>query len=106
VLEELEASGAEYDVVAAASRLRVPYLTIHGELDEAVAAQEARRLGDAAGSAEKRISIVSRAGHTFGAAHPWAGPTAAWEQAVGETADWFVRHLGAQLRDQAGSEPM
>ena len=85
-------------MIAAATRLRIPYLVVHGELDEAVAAEEARRLFEAAGAGEKRISVVPRAGHTFGAAHPWAGPPGPWEQAVGETADWFVRHLAPGSR--------
>jgi dienelactone hydrolase len=106
VLEDVEASAREYDVLAAASRLRVPYLVIHGQLDEAVAATEARRLFQATGSAERRVTIVPRTGHTFGSVHPWAGPNPAWDAVVGETAGWFVGHLGAQLRDQAGNASM
>lgn len=93
VLEDLEASRDEYDLRAAAGRITVPWLVAHGEQDEAVKAEAADRLGEWAGSAETRVLKVPNTGHTFGAVHPWAGPTPAWEKAVAETAAWFLRSL-------------
>jgi dienelactone hydrolase len=93
VLEDLEASRAEYDLEAAAGRLRAPLLAIHGEQDEAVDPGDSARLVRWSGSSEKRLLVIPGTGHTFGAAHPWNGGSRAWELAVAETAEWFGRTL-------------
>ncbi|MCA9751273.1 MAG: alpha/beta hydrolase, partial [Gemmatimonadetes bacterium] len=93
VLDDLEANRAAYDVLAAATRLRVPYLAIHGEVDEAVDVRAMEQLLGAAGSEDKLALLVPRTGHTFGAVHPWAGPTPAWERVVEESVAWFRRTL-------------
>ncbi|MFN8180113.1 MAG: prolyl oligopeptidase family serine peptidase [bacterium] len=93
VLEDLEASRAEYDLEAACRALRAPLLVVHGELDDAVDPEDAERLVAWAGSPEKRLLRIPRTGHTFGAAHPWGGPPDAWGQAVDATADWLTTYL-------------
>lgn len=93
VLDDLEANAAAYDVEAACRTLTVPFLALHGELDEAVDPSESERLHGWCGSAVKELRRVPRTGHTFGAVHPWAGPTPAWERVAGATADWFDAHL-------------
>jgi pimeloyl-ACP methyl ester carboxylesterase len=93
VLEDLERSRGEYDLEAAARRLAAPLLLIHGQVDEAVDPGESERLLAWAAPAEKRLLRIARAGHTFGAVHPWAGPTPAWEEAVGATVEWLAAHL-------------
>jgi dipeptidyl aminopeptidase/acylaminoacyl peptidase len=95
VLDDLEASRDEYDLRAACASVRVPLLVAHGEQDEAVDPEAAGNLVEWAGSAEKRLLRLPNTGHTFGAVHPWAGPTPAWERVVAETGDWFARWLGA-----------
>jgi uncharacterized protein len=94
VLDDLEANREKYDLEAACRRLRVPLLCVHGEQDEAVDPASAGTLVDWAASAEKRVLRVPNTGHTFGAVHPWAGPTRAWEKAVDATEEWFRTHLG------------
>ena len=93
VLDDLEAHRAEYDLEAACARLRSPFLALHGDLDEAVDPGDAERLHAWCGSAVKQVRRVPRTGHTFGAVHPWAGPTPAWERVVAATAEWFEAHL-------------
>ena len=95
VLDDLEASRDEYDLCAACERLRAPLLVAHGEQDEAVGAEAAGNLVEWAATKEKRLLRIPNTGHTFGAVHPWAGPTPAWEKVVAETGDWFARWLGA-----------
>jgi dienelactone hydrolase len=94
VLDDLEASRAEYDLEQACRNLRAPLLVVHGALDEAVDPEEARLLHEWSGSPSRELLIVPRTGHTFGAVHPWAGPTPAWERVAAATADWFLTHLG------------
>jgi dipeptidyl aminopeptidase/acylaminoacyl peptidase len=95
VLEDLEANAEEYDLEAACRRITAPFLVVHGELDEAVDTEDARKLHAWAGAEDKELVIVPKTGHTFGAAHPWQGPTPAWETAVTATSKWFSRWLAA-----------
>lgn len=93
VLEDREANREAYDLEKACRRIRVPVLAIHGERDEAVEVESATRIVEWAASEQKRELRIANTGHTFGCVHPWAGSTAAWETAVGASADWFQAHL-------------
>ncbi len=95
VLEDLEARREEYDLRRAAGAIRAPCLFLHGARDEAVDPGDSRVLHEACGAAEKRIEILEGAGHTFGAVHPWAGPTPAWERVVEASEAWFTRALAS-----------
>ena len=93
VLEDGERNRDAYDVRAASQRIRAPLLAVHGERDEAVDVQSATDIVEWAASAEKRALVIPATGHTFGAVHPWAGPTPAWEEAVAASSEWFRAHL-------------
>jgi alpha-beta hydrolase superfamily lysophospholipase len=94
-LDDLEANAAgSLDVLAAAGRVRVPWLIVHGVEDESVPAREARHLARASGSPRTELLLVPGAGHTFGARHPWAGSTPALEEAVQRTARFLSGTLG------------
>jgi dipeptidyl aminopeptidase/acylaminoacyl peptidase len=93
VLEDLEAHRDEYDLRKACSKLAAPALFIHGERDESVDPEDSRRLYEWCASREKKLEIIPKSGHTFGAVHPWAGPTTAWETACRLSGDWFARWL-------------
>ncbi|HEU4588447.1 MAG TPA: alpha/beta fold hydrolase [Gemmatimonadales bacterium] len=92
VLDDIEqnATGA-LDIGAAASRIGVPWLIVHGSADPTVAFAEAERLSRAQPSA--KLLALEGAGHTFGAAHPWRGSTPELDVAFRETVGWFSRHL-------------
>ena len=92
VLEDLEARPGDYDLEAAAAARRAPWLIVHGEEDETVPVAEARRL---AGTARPvaALQAIPGAGHTFGAVHPFAGPTAPLIQALNMTQVWLRKHL-------------
>lgn len=95
LLEDLEAHGAgSLDVLAAAARVRVPWLLVHGAADESVPVREAELLAGASGSARTELFMVDGATHTFGAKHPWAGSTPALDEVVQRT----TRFLGGALR--------
>lgn len=93
VLEDLEAHRDEYDLKKACGKLTAPALFIHGERDESVDPEDSRRLFEWCASREKKLEIIPKSGHTFGAVHPWAGPTAAWETACRLSGEWFARWL-------------
>lgn len=89
---EREAEGA-LDIVAAARRVRIPWLVAHGTADEAVPVDDADELAAAAPADTTRLLRVDGAGHTFGAVHPWKGSTPALDQVMEETVGWLARHL-------------
>ena len=82
------------DVLAAASRVTVPWLIVHGSADESVPAESAARLAQASGSARTERLMVNGAGHTFGARHPWAGSTPELESVLARTAQFLGSTLG------------
>jgi len=93
VLDELEAdTEGRLDILAAAERIAIPWLIVHGEADESVSQRDAQLLSSANGE-RAELLMVRHGSHTFGARHPWAGPTPELEQAMDATVGWFARTL-------------
>jgi uncharacterized protein len=83
VLEEYDRLGrTELNVLAAAARIRVPWLIVHGTKDETVPAEDARQLHDAATGTRVELLLVDDADHTFGARHPLGVPSVALVEAT------------------------
>lgn len=94
VLDDIERNAAALDIEAAARRIAVPWLIVHGSADEAVSPAEAERLVAAAPPATTRFLPVAGAGHTFGAAHPWQGATPELEGVMDATLGTLAAELG------------
>jgi pimeloyl-ACP methyl ester carboxylesterase len=93
-LDEVEQHcNGKLDVLHAAARIDVPWLIIHGEQDESVSVEEGRKLYEVANKDRAELQIVHGGGHTFGAKHPWAGPTPELTDVMDATVRWFSRHL-------------
>jgi len=93
VLDELEGDrDGRFDMAAAAERVRVPWLIVHGEADETVSVREAQLLHKASDE-RAELLVVRHGSHTFGARHPWAGSTRELDQAMDATVGWFLRAL-------------
>jgi len=93
VLDELEAdTTGRFDIAAAAERIAVPWLIVHGEADESVSQRDAQILSESNGE-RAELLMVRHGSHTFGARHPWAGTTPELEQAMDATVGWFLRTL-------------
>ncbi|HED66907.1 MAG TPA: alpha/beta fold hydrolase [Planctomycetes bacterium] len=84
-LDDIEQNADALDIPAACSRLGTPTLLVHGSDDEAVSIEEGRKLDAAFQPGVARFVEVPGAGHTFGAVHPYQGPTAELELAFGAT---------------------
>jgi pimeloyl-ACP methyl ester carboxylesterase len=69
-----------HSVEAAARAYRGALLLVHGTADESVPASDLGRIAAWHGAAE--TLVVEGAGHTFGAVHPFRGPTAHLEEAA------------------------
>jgi pimeloyl-ACP methyl ester carboxylesterase len=90
-LDDLETHSARLDPLAAARRLRIPALFVHGTADEAVPAEASRQLH--AACAGSRLLLIEGAGHTFGAKHPLDGIPDALDQALDATVAFFSENL-------------
>lgn len=92
LLDDLEENREALDLEAAAGRRTAPWLIVHGEADETVPVAEGRRLAAAAAPPTELVTIPG-AGHTFGAVHPFAGPTPDLIRAMNAAQEWLRRHL-------------
>lgn len=90
VLENL----ARLDLLAAARRLSAAWLLVHGSADETVPFAEAEELHGASGR-RAVLFTLDGAGHTFGAVHPFAGPTPELRDAAAATAALLREALAA-----------
>jgi dienelactone hydrolase len=91
--ESHESHGAGgLDILAAAGLRSSPWLIVHGAEDETVPPDEAGALA-AAAAPPRELLLIPGADHTFGARHPFAGPTPFLIQALNATQTWFRRHL-------------
>lgn len=96
LLDDLAANRDRLDVRSAVSRLACPYRIVHGTHDEAVPFHEAEALlSYADGRAVVDLVPIEGAGHTFGAAHPFVGPTEALEKAFDAAHAHFTRVLSS-----------
>ena len=77
---------------AAAARLTIPWLIIHGDADTSVPVDEGRRLFDAAGDTTELL-VVEGGDHGFGGKHPYTGATPELRMVAEATLDWFDTHL-------------
>lgn len=104
IVDDLDRWGdTTLNVVQAAGQVRAPWLIVHGTADESVpwgnardlarAARAAAAAGEGGGDGATELFLVDGAGHTFGAAHPWAGSNPALEQVVRRSVEWLGRHL-------------
>lgn len=93
-LDELERHAAgRFSLTGAAAKVTVPWLIVHGEADESVTPEDARRLHSASGHATTELLVIPGAGHTFGAVHPWRGTTPELDRVTQATVNWMARFL-------------
>jgi dienelactone hydrolase len=93
IVEDALAHADRFDIRAAAARLDRPWLLAHALNDETVPVVEARELAALATDSRFEALFIESGGHTFGARHPWTGPTRETEQLFGSTVKFFTRHL-------------
>lgn len=66
--EDLEKNEARLDIPAAVKNLKIPFLVVHGSVDESVSVKAAYEMKELNGSLQ--LYIEEGAGHTFGMVHP------------------------------------
>ncbi|MEO7683492.1 MAG: alpha/beta fold hydrolase [Gemmatimonadaceae bacterium] len=94
ILDEVEALGkSKLDVGAAARRIRVPWLIIHGDADETVPVREAELLSEMS-PGRSTLLKVEGGNHTFGATHPLPDAPPILSLVTRGTVAFFAEHLG------------
>jgi dienelactone hydrolase len=94
LLDDVERHRGELDVARAAASREAPWLIVHGADDETVPVGEARALAAVARDPVE-LAVVAGGGHTFGATHPFHGPTPPLVEAMNRSQAWFRRWLKA-----------
>ena len=68
ILDDYDAHRESLDILAAAERLALPLLVVHGGHDESVPVEEGRLI--AARGRDACLAVIDRASHTYNAIHP------------------------------------
>ena len=94
LLDEIEAHGTtKVNILAAAGRVKAPWLIVHGTADETVPHAEAEQLHQRAPNVST-LRLVDGANHAFGAVHPLVEPPASLKKLVDETVSFFAANAG------------
>lgn len=93
VLEEVESLGAtKLDIAAAARKINVPWLIVHGDADETVPVNEAEFLSEQS-PGYATLWTVEGGNHGFGASHPVTDPPPMLSLVVRGTVRFFAEHI-------------
>ena len=92
LLDDVELHGkTRLDIEAAAGKIKVPWLIVHGTADETVPSSEAERLHSLA-PVVSTLRLIEGATHSFDAKHPLNEVPPVLEKVVLETVKFFVRN--------------
>jgi pimeloyl-ACP methyl ester carboxylesterase len=92
LLDDVELHGkTKLDIEAAAKKIKVPWLIVHGTADETVPSSEAERLHELSPGVST-LRLIKGANHGFDAKHPLGDAPPVLEKVVLETVKFFVRN--------------
>ena len=92
LLDDVELHGkTKVNIEAAAAKVKVPWLILHGTADETVPSAEAESLHSKA-KGVSTLRLIEGSGHTFEAKHPLNQVPASLEKVVQETVNFFLRN--------------
>jgi alpha-beta hydrolase superfamily lysophospholipase len=92
LLHEVEEHGeTKLNIPWAASRVKAPWLIVHGEVDETVNVNEGIRLSTFANDGTLRV--LDGVNHSFGGKHPLEEITPTLESVTRESVEFFARNL-------------
>ncbi|HEX6749008.1 MAG TPA: alpha/beta fold hydrolase [Longimicrobium sp.] len=89
---DLQQNRERLDIAAAAARVAVPWLIVHGDADTSVPVDDAHALFAAAGD-NAELMVMEGTDHVFGVRHPYGGPSDDLRTAAEATLEWFDTHL-------------
>ena len=89
---DVQQNSDRLDIAAAAARVMVPWLIVHGDADTSVPVDDAHALFDAAGD-QAELMVVEGMDHGMGSRHPYPGPTDTLRAVADAAFEWFDTHL-------------
>lgn len=89
LLDDIEQRSEEFNVPSAASRLKIPWLLVHGRADVTVPSSEAGRLYEAADHSRTTLFLLDHVGHLYNAATADEDHYQTLKTIVGQTTNWF-----------------
>jgi pimeloyl-ACP methyl ester carboxylesterase len=93
LLDDVEVHGnTKLNIAAAAAKIKVPWLIVHGTADETVPSTDAERLHELS-LGVSTLRLIEGANHGFDAKHPLSEVPPVLETVVRETAKFFVRNM-------------
>jgi dienelactone hydrolase len=92
-LKDIQENKNKLDIMKAASKLKIPVLVIHGELDESVPVDEAHTIYSQLKTESKDIMIIEGANHSFGISHPSRTRNPHFDTALDLSESWFDKYL-------------
>ena len=96
LLDDVELHGkTKLNIEAAAAKIKVPWLIIHGTADETVPSSEAEHLHSLS-KGTSTLRLIEGATHTFDAKHPLGQAPPVLEKIVKETVKFFVRNAASK----------
>jgi len=93
MLDDIENNGNSLDVIAAAGRVRAPWLILHGGEDAFVPVEEGVALHDAANRAQTELEVLRGGTHSLGALPGTDGDPGLLKGAVDRTLAWFSKYM-------------
>ncbi|HJP58515.1 MAG TPA: alpha/beta fold hydrolase [Gemmatimonadaceae bacterium] len=92
LLDDVELHGkTKVNIEAAAAKIKVPWLILHGTADETVPSTEAESLHSKA-KGVSTLRLIEGSGHTFEAKHPLNDVPPSLAKVVKETVNFFLRN--------------
>lgn len=93
LLDDVEQNGTTtLSIPAAAAKINIPWLIVHGGADETVPREEAERLHGIS-RASSTLRIIDGENHGYGARHPLTSVPPGLETATRETVNFYLQHL-------------
>ncbi|NOS85054.1 MAG: alpha/beta fold hydrolase [Ignavibacteria bacterium] len=93
LLDDIESNSKRLSITDAASKLKIPYLIIHGKEDLAVKFTDAEKIYNSSDTERTKLHIIDNTGHTFGIEHPFKGTNRYFDEAIKLTIDFFSKNL-------------
>ncbi len=93
--DDIKTNAKRLDIIAAAKKILIPTLIMHGENDDSVPLMEGKLIFENLKSETKDFVALEEANHTMGITHPMDAKSLAYETAVDLTENWFDLHLNS-----------
>jgi dienelactone hydrolase len=93
ILDDLLKNKSKLDILAAAQKIKIPTLVIHGDQDISVPVDEGRAIYENLGCEVKTLEIIEEADHTFQINHPMNSISEYYNMALDLTENWFDNYL-------------